>query len=284
MGVLNVTPDSFSDGGRYLDLDARRRPRARDCARPAPTSSTSAASPPARAPHRVDAAEELRPGAAGDRASSSPTGVPVSVDTTRAAVAEAALEAGAHGRQRRLRRPGRPGDGPRWSRDAGCPWILMHWRGHSDRHGRARRLRRRGRARCGAELVARVDAAVLAGVDPGRIVLDPGLGLRQDRRAQLGAAARGWTCCWRSGSRCWSAPPASGSSAQLLAGADGTPRPADGPRGGHGRDHRAGRARRARGACGCTRSRRPWTPSRWRGAAAGRVAGPGQAPERVVTG
>jgi dihydropteroate synthase len=58
---------------------------------------------------------------------------------------------------------------------AGVPWVLMHWRGHSaamdqlagyqDVVGEVR-----------TELMARVDAAVLAGVDPAALVLDPGLG------------------------------------------------------------------------------------------------------------
>ena len=66
MGVLNVTPDSFSDGGRYADLDAavahgvalHRDGRA--------TWSTSAASRPVRAPTGSTRATEVGPGAAGD--------------------------------------------------------------------------------------------------------------------------------------------------------------------------------------------------------------------------
>ena len=68
-----------------------------------------------------------------------------------------------------------------------------------------------------AELVARVDAAVLAGVDPEPAGARPGAGLREDRRAQLGAAAPARRAASRSASRCWSGRRASGSSGELLA-------------------------------------------------------------------
>jgi dihydropteroate synthase len=55
------------------------------------------------------------------------------------------------------------------------PWILMHWRGHSDRMDELAGYSDVV-AEVRAELVARVDAAVLAGVDPAALVLDPGLG------------------------------------------------------------------------------------------------------------
>ena len=50
MGVVNVTPDSFSDGGRFDDHRGGGRPRRSTCATRAPTCSTSAASRPAPAP------------------------------------------------------------------------------------------------------------------------------------------------------------------------------------------------------------------------------------------
>jgi dihydropteroate synthase len=122
---------------------------------------------------RVDAAEEL--------ARVLPVvrdlvvhGVAVSVDTTRAAVAESVLEAGAtvvNDVSGGLADPAMA----RVVAEARVPWILMHWRGHSDRMGALATYEDvLGEVR--AELVARVDAAVLAGVDPARIVLDPGLG------------------------------------------------------------------------------------------------------------
>ncbi|HYH33427.1 MAG TPA: dihydropteroate synthase, partial [Pseudonocardia sp.] len=101
-------------------------------------------------------------------------GVRVSVDTTRAEVAEAAVEAGAEVVNDVS---GGLAD-PRMAAAVASlrvPWILMHWRGHSDRMGA---LASYGDvvADVRAELVARVDAAVAAGVPESRLVLDPGLG------------------------------------------------------------------------------------------------------------
>ena len=52
MGIVNVTPDSFSDGGQFADAVGRRRGGRRHGRRRAPRSSTSAANPPGRAPSR----------------------------------------------------------------------------------------------------------------------------------------------------------------------------------------------------------------------------------------
>ena len=71
---------------------------------------------------------------------------------------------------------------------AGVPWILMHWRGPSSRMNELAGYEDvLGEVR--TELVARVDAAVLAGVDPAPAGARPRARLRQDRRAQLGPAA-----------------------------------------------------------------------------------------------
>ena len=93
MGVLNVTPDSFSDGGRYLDPGPRRRPRAASCSAEGADivdvggeSSRPGADP-------VDEAEELRRVVPVIEALA-PLGR-VSVDTVKPAVAEAAVAAGA---------------------------------------------------------------------------------------------------------------------------------------------------------------------------------------------
>ena len=95
VGVLNVTPDSFSDGGRYL-RPRRRASRTRGrCTTRAPTWSTSAASRPGPARSASTPEEEQPPGPAGDRARWPRAGISVSVDTYRAAVAAAALAAGA---------------------------------------------------------------------------------------------------------------------------------------------------------------------------------------------
>jgi dihydropteroate synthase len=172
MGVLNVTPDSFSDGGRYVTLD--------DAVAHALQMRDEGAD-------LIDVGgESTRPGAERVAASVETArvlpvikalvaeGIVISVDTYRAAVAAAALEVGARVINDVSGGLGDP-EMARVARDAGCPWVLMHWRGHSkimrelavysDVVGDVRR-----------ELLGSVDAAVAAGVDPDQLVIDPGLG------------------------------------------------------------------------------------------------------------
>jgi dihydropteroate synthase len=182
VGVLNVTPDSFSDGGRWTRVDAAvehglaLRAAGADLVDVGGESTRPGAG-------RVDADEELRrvtPVIQGLAAH----GVPLSIDTYRASVAAAALEAGAtvvNDVSGGLADPAMAGV----VRAAGCPWILMHWRAHSDRMRElavyddvVKDVR--------AELLARVDAAVAAGVDESRLVIDPGLGFAK-------TAAHNWS-------------------------------------------------------------------------------------------
>lgn len=172
MGILNVTPDSFSDGGRFDDLER--------------------AVAHGLLLHRQGAdivdigGESTRPGAARIDCSTElarvlpvvrelvAAGVAVSVDTTRATVAAAALDAGAvlvNDVSGGLADPGMA----RVVADAGCPWVLMHWRGHSRWMGGLAVYSDVVKEVC-TELGQRVADAVAAGVDPDRIVLDPGLG------------------------------------------------------------------------------------------------------------
>src|SRR5688500_5699023 len=96
MGVLNVTPDSFSDGGRFLDSDAAVAHGLAMAAEGADVIDVGGESTrPGADP--VDEAEELRrvvPVVRALAAEAGP-GVRVSIDTTKRAVAEAAVEAGA---------------------------------------------------------------------------------------------------------------------------------------------------------------------------------------------
>lgn len=172
MGVVNVTPDSFSDGGRYASLDAavahglEMRAQGADLVDVGGESTRPGA-------ERVAAAEEIRRVLPVVQTLAA-QGVPLSIDTTRAAVAEAALAAGAvviNDVSGGLADP----DMARVARDAGCPWILMHWRGHS------RIMRELAEyadvvADVRRELVERIEAAEKSGVDPRRLVIDPGLG------------------------------------------------------------------------------------------------------------
>ena len=172
MGVVNVTPDSFSDGGKWLDADTAIRHGLELVADGADLVDVGGESTRPGAV-RIDADEELRrvlPVIDGLVAE----GVTVSVDTMRAAVADRALTAGASlvndvsgGRAD----PAMMG----LAAESGSPIVLMHWREHSDvmqQHTHYDDLI----ADIRTELRQQVDAAVAAGVALSRIVLDPGLG------------------------------------------------------------------------------------------------------------
>jgi dihydropteroate synthase len=172
MGVLNVTPDSFSDGGRYTDVDAAiahglaMRADGADLVDVGGESTRPGAD-------RVAAPEEITRVLPVIRELAA-AGVPISIDTTRAAVAEAALAAGAimvndvsGGLADRAMAP--------LVAEAGCPWILMHWRGHSREMNRLA-VYSDVVAEVREELLDRVAAAEAAGVAPERIIVDPGLG------------------------------------------------------------------------------------------------------------
>ena len=172
IGVLNVTPDSFSDGGRFTSLDdavahgCRLADDGADLVDVGGESTRPGAD-------RVDAAEEERRVIPVIEALVA-DGVRVSIDTYRAVVAERALAAGASVVNDVSGGLGDP-DMAAVVRAAGCPWILMHWRGHSRRMQDLAHyvdvvddVRR--------ELAERVEAANQAGISPDRIVIDPGLG------------------------------------------------------------------------------------------------------------
>ncbi|GAB3149327.1 dihydropteroate synthase [Micromonospora sonneratiae] len=172
MGILNITPDSFSDGGRYTDLDSAVRHAMRmhhDGAQLIDVGGESTRPGSDRVDAQTECARVLpviRELAA--------AGVPMSIDTTRASVAAAALAAGAtvvNDVSGGLADP----DMARVVADADCPWILMHWRGHSKRMGELASYSDVV-ADVRAELAERVSDALAAGVAAERIVIDPGLG------------------------------------------------------------------------------------------------------------
>jgi dihydropteroate synthase len=172
MGVLNVTPDSFSDGGRYADLGAavahavQMRHEGADLVDVGGESTRPGAG-------RVDARAEaarvipvIRELAA--------AGVPMSIDTTRAGVAAAALAAGVSVVNDVSGGLADPAMASVVAEHA-CPWVLMHWRGHS---GNMQQLARYHDVikEVSDELCGQADAALAAGVDSSNIILDPGLG------------------------------------------------------------------------------------------------------------
>lgn len=172
LGVLNITPDSFSDGGRYHDLDDalahahQMWQRGADLIDVGGESTRPGAS-------RVDADTENERVLPVVRNLAS-AGVKLAVDTTRARVAEAALDAGAMAVNDVSGGLADP-DMARVVAEAGAPWVLMHWRGHSKNMTSLASYDDVVAEVCD-ELSMRVDAALASGVPEEAIVLDPGIG------------------------------------------------------------------------------------------------------------
>jgi dihydropteroate synthase len=219
MGVVNVTPDSFSDGGRYVDPDAAIRHALDLAAEGADLLDIGGEStrPGATRPLVAEELGRVVPVIAG----LAEAGVAISVDTMRAEVAAAALEAGAvvvNDVSGGLSDP----DVLRVVADTGAAYVAMHWRGHADvMQQRASYQDVVGEVR--DELSQRVDAAVAAGIPADRIAVDPGLGFAK-------TAEHNWELLARLDELDLGLPLLVGSSrksflGRLLAGPDGTPRP-----------------------------------------------------------
>ena len=176
MGILNVTPDSFADGGKH------------------DTWEKAVAHGLEMIAEGVDiidvGGESTRPGA--DRVTAleeqrrvipvieklSQTGIPISIDTMHAQTAELAITAGAS----------IVNDVSGGLADAlmhevvaemGCPYILMHWRGHSkDMNSQA--IYGDVVIDVIAELSIQIDAALRSGIAKNNLIIDPGLGFAKD--------------------------------------------------------------------------------------------------------
>jgi dihydropteroate synthase len=175
MGVVNVTPDSFSDGGQHATPAAAVEHGLQLLADGADVLDIGGEStrPGATRPLVAEELARVVPviGALADR------GATVSVDTMRAEVARAALDAGAsivNDVSGGLADP-RVLD---VVAEAGATYVAMHWRAHSDRMAAFATYDEPGGvvAAVRSELAERVAAAVAAGIAPERVVLDPGLG------------------------------------------------------------------------------------------------------------
>jgi dihydropteroate synthase len=181
MGVVNVTPDSFSDGGRWSTTDAaiaHGRDLLADGADILDIGGESTR-PGATRPLVADEIGRVVPVIRALVAD----GARVSVDTMRAEVAEQALAAGAvivNDVSGGLADP-RILDVVA-SSDA--TYVCMHWRGHADRMQELAAYDGPGGVVAGVrdELCERVDAARAAGVPDERMVLDPGLGFAKTAR------------------------------------------------------------------------------------------------------
>jgi dihydropteroate synthase len=223
MGVVNVTPDSFSDGGQWYGADAAIAHGLELAAQGADIVDVGGESTRPGA-QRVPEEEELRRVGPVVTALAG-AGLTVSIDTMRARVAEFAVDAGA-----RLVNDVSGGladpDMSRLVAAAGVGYVVVHWRGHSrEMYTRAVYADVVGEVR--DELARRVDAVIGAGVDPARIVVDPGLGFGKRpehnwpllaRLAEVATLGAG------------TFPVLVGASRKrflgnLLAGPDGTPRP-----------------------------------------------------------
>jgi dihydropteroate synthase len=187
VGVLNVTPDSFSDGGRFLDPGAAVEHALRLAAEGADLVDVGGESTRPGAPE-VSAEEELRrviPVI--ERLVAARFPVPISVDTSKPGVARAALDAGAAlvNDVRALADP----ETARVAAAAGVPVVLMHMRGTPrDMKERARYADLLGEVR--AELAAAMERAIAAGVREDRIILDPGVGFAKTAEQSMEILAR----------------------------------------------------------------------------------------------
>jgi dihydropteroate synthase len=173
MGIVNVTDDSFSDGGRYLAPDTAVGHGLRLVADGAAIIDVGGESTRPGAV-RIDAAVE--------KARVLPVvkelaaqGITVSIDTMHADVAEAALE---HGASIVNDVSGGRADPAMASvvAAAGVPWILMHWRSVAAEQPHAVPHYGDVVAEVRTELLRTVDHAVSAGVQHDKLVIDPGLG------------------------------------------------------------------------------------------------------------
>jgi len=187
MGVVNVTPDSFSDGGRWFGADAAIQHGLELVAQGADIIDVGGESTRPGA-QRIPVDEELR------RVKPVITelvkaGAVVSVDTMRAQVAQWAVEVGVslvNDVSGGLADPYMP----RLVAKAGVPYVVMHWRGHS--HDMEKRAVYQDVVReVHDELAQRIGAVTAEGVDPSMIVLDPGLGFSKNP-APSGPEAHNW--------------------------------------------------------------------------------------------
>ncbi len=172
MGVLNVTPDSFSDGGRWFDTGRAVEHGLRLVAQGADLVDVGGEStrPGATRPSAQEEMDRILPVIEALAADD----VVVSVDTMRAAVAGAALDAGAV--------LVNDVSGGRADRDMfetvasrQAPYVLMHWRAHSATMQQQTHYDDVV-ADVAAELREQLELALAAGIAPERIALDPGIG------------------------------------------------------------------------------------------------------------
>ncbi len=193
MAVLNVTPDSFSDGGKYHDPD-RAFARAVELEEQGADLIDIGAESTRPGSARVSEAEELRRLVPVLKRLRNKLSIPVSVDTYKASVAEKALELGAAA----INDPSGltfDADLARKTANANAGLILNHMRGTPETWAKLPPLKNVIRT-ISAELDASAHRAVRAGIDRKQLVIDPGIGFGKRKEqnaeilAQLGELAR----------------------------------------------------------------------------------------------
>jgi len=176
MGILNVTPDSFADGGRHNDFDAAVARGLEMIAEGVDIIDIGGESTRPGA-DRVTEAEEI------ERTIPVITelakhGARISIDTMRASTAEAAIKAGAsiiNDVSGGLADPNMLQTAARLQ----VPYIAMHWRGQSkDMNSKA--IYGDVVSDVISELQERISAALDAGIQPGNLIIDPGLGFAKE--------------------------------------------------------------------------------------------------------
>ena len=176
LGILNVTPDSFSDGGLWLDRDAAVRHAVDMVAQGADVIDVGGESTRPGA-GRIAVSEEQRRVLPVVRDLVA-RGITVSVDTTNASTAAAAIEAGAsivNDVSGGLADPEM--DDLIVASDA--RFVVMHWRGPSDEMAGAAHYRDVV-GEVVSHLEFRAAELIVKGVDPDRLILDPGLGFAKN--------------------------------------------------------------------------------------------------------
>jgi dihydropteroate synthase len=180
-GIVNVTPDSFSDGGRYFDVDSAVAHGLRLRADGATVLDIGGESTRPGAERVGPAEEQARVIPVIERLTEG--GAPVSIDTINATTAAAAVRAGArivNDVSGGLADP----DMRAAVAESGADFAIGHWRGFSaDMYAKAE-YRRAAREVAG-ELQERMGEAAASGIAPSRIILDPGIGFAK-------AGAQNW--------------------------------------------------------------------------------------------
>lgn len=173
MGIVNVTPDSFSDGGRHFEPEAALTHARRLIAEGADildigAESTRPGSDPVSAEEEISRAEPLI------RAIRAESDIPISIDTMKPQVARAAVAAGAD-IWNDVAALGFADDAMSTAAELGCDVVLMHMQGEPRTMQAAPHYDDVVVEVC-AFLLDRAQAAIASGVAPGKIWLDPGIG------------------------------------------------------------------------------------------------------------